>query len=344
MEQAPIPPAAGPVSDEVAINNLMESCAAVRQELSKVIVGQEEVVEQLMTVLLARGHALLEGVPGLAKTLLISTLADCMHLGFKRVQFTPDLMPSDILGSEVLQDDPETGERRFKFVKGPIFTNIMLADEINRTPPKTQAALLEAMAEKRVSAGSEEFQLAPPFFVLATQNPVEQEGTYPLPEAQLDRFLYKIMVDYPVRDEEIAIVKQVSNDGGERPSAVMSQQQVLEAQNVVRRVVVPDAIVGYATDLIRATRIRQDSAPDFVKETVSWGAGPRASISLVVAAKVRAAINGRYHVGVDDIRAVAHPILRHRIITNFTAQAKGLTSDDIITQIIEATPAPGASA
>ena len=330
-------------SDQEAIDALMQSCRAVREQLAKVIVGQEEVVEQLLIVLLARGHALLEGVPGLAKTLLISTLADCMHLGFRRVQFTPDLMPSDILGSEVLQDDPQTGERRFKFVKGPIFTNIMLADEINRTPPKTQAALLEAMAEKRVSAGTEDFRLDPPFFVLATQNPVEQEGTYPLPEAQLDRFLYKIMVDYPVRDEEIQIVKQISSDTNLKPEPVMSREQVLAAQDVVRRVVVSDAVIGYATDLIRATRIRQESSPEFVKETVSWGAGPRASINLIVAAKVRAAINGRYHVGVEDVRAVLHPILRHRIITNFTAQAKGLSSDDVITQIIEATPVPGQS-
>ena len=328
-------------SDQAAIDSLMASCKAVREELSKVIVGQEDVVEQLLVVLLARGHALLEGVPGLAKTLLISTLADCMHLGFRRVQFTPDLMPSDILGSEVLQDDPQTGERCFKFVKGPIFTNIMLADEINRTPPKTQAALLEAMAEKRVSTGTEDFKLDPPFFVLATQNPVEQEGTYPLPEAQLDRFLYKIMVDYPVRDEEIQIVKQISADKVEKPKPVMSREQVLSAQEVVRRVVVSDAVVGYATDLIRATRIRLESSPDFVRETISWGAGPRASINLVVAAKVRAAISGRYHVSVDDIKAVVHPILRHRIITNFTAQAKGLSSDDIITQIVEATPEPG---
>ena len=328
-------------SDQAAIDSLMNSCKAVREELSKVIVGQEDVVEQLLVVLLARGHALLEGVPGLAKTLLISTLADCMHLGFRRVQFTPDLMPSDILGSEVLQDDPETGERCFKFVKGPIFTNIMLADEINRTPPKTQAALLEAMAEKRVSTGTEDFKLDPPFFVLATQNPVEQEGTYPLPEAQLDRFLYKIMVDYPVRDEEIQIVKQISSDRVDKPQPVMSKKEVLSAQEVVRRVVVSDAIVGYATDLIRATRIRLESSPDFVRETISWGAGPRASINLVIAAKVRAAINGRYHVSVDDVKAVVHPILRHRIITNFTAQAKGLSSDDIITQSIEATPEPG---
>jgi MoxR-like ATPase len=328
-------------SDQERIDSLTQSCKAVREELSKVIVGQEEVVEQLLVVLLARGHALLEGVPGLAKTLLISTLADCMHLGFRRVQFTPDLMPSDILGSEVLQDDPQTGERCFKFVKGPIFTNIMLADEINRTPPKTQAALLEAMAEKRVSTGTEDFKLDPPFFVLATQNPVEQEGTYPLPEAQLDRFLYKIMVDYPVRDEEIQIVKQISADKVDKPKPVMSHEQVLAAQEVVRRVVVSDAVVGYATDLIRATRIRQESSPDFVRETISWGAGPRASINLVIAAKVRAAINGRYHVSVDDIKAVVHPILRHRIITNFTAQAKGLSSDDIITQIVEATPEPG---
>lgn len=327
--------------DKEAIDNLAFACERMRRELSKVIVGQEDVIEQLLTVLLARGHALLEGVPGLAKTLLISTLSQCMALHFRRVQFTPDLMPSDILGSEVLQDDPATGQRMFKFVHGPVFTNVLLADEINRTPPKTQAALLEAMQERKISTGSEEFKLDPPFFVLATQNPVEQEGTYPLPEAQLDRFLYKIMVDYPTKDEEVTIVKQISSGASENLDVILTREEVLMAQDVVRRVVVPDAVVNYATDLVRMTRIRDKDAPQFIKEVLAWGAGPRASISMVVAAKVRAAVNGRYHVALEDIRAVAHPILRHRIIPNFTAQAKGLSSDDIVTQIIEATPTSG---
>ena len=312
----------------------------MQEELQKIIVGQDEVIEQLFAAIFTRGHCLLEGVPGLAKTLMVSTVARILDVDFKRVQFTPDLMPSDITGTNVLDED-ESGRRNFRFVEGPIFTNVLLADEINRTPPKTQAALLQAMQEREVSVGQETYQLPDPFFTIATQNPVEQEGTYPLPEAQLDRFLYKIMVDYPVRDEEIQIVKQISADKVDKPKPVMSREQVLAAQEVVRRVVVSDAVVGYATDLIRATRIRQESSPDFVRETISWGAGPRASINLVIAAKVRAAINGRYHVSVDDIKAVVHPILRHRIITNFTAQAKGLSSDDIITQIVEATPEPG---
>jgi MoxR-like ATPase len=327
---------AGP--DQEAIDKLAAACQEMRQELGKVIVGQEDVVEQLLTVIIARGHALLEGVPGLAKTLLISTLSDCMDLTFRRVQFTPDLMPADILGSEILQDDPETGRRMFKFVKGPIFTNVLLADEINRTPPKTQAALLEAMQERKVSNGGQDMKLDPPFFVLATQNPVDQEGTYPLPEAQLDRFLYKIQVDYPTKDEEVRIVQQVAQGGGERPNSVLSREDVIAAQNAVRKIVVPETVVNYATDLVRATRIRGEDAPKAAKELLAWGAGPRASISLVVAAKVRAALNGRYHVAIEDIKSIAHPILRHRIVPNFTAQAKGLSADDVIDQIIDATP------
>ena len=332
-------PEGGP--DQATIDDLAEACATLRKELGKVVIGQEEVVEQLLTVLLAKGHALLEGVPGLAKTLLVSTLAKCMHLDFRRVQFTPDLMPSDILGSEVLQEDPETRQRMFKFVRGPVFTNVLLADEINRTPPKTQAALLEAMQEQTVSTGDEEIALEPPFFVLATQNPVEQEGTYPLPEAQLDRFLYKINVEYPAKDEEQSIVKMASGGVGEQPNPIITREKVLEAQKAVRQVVTPDAVVEYATNLARATRIRDESAPDFVKEALTWGAGPRASIAMVTAGKVRAALQGRYHAAMEDIRAVAHPVLRHRIITSFTAQARGLTQDDLITQIIEATPLPG---
>jgi MoxR-like ATPase len=257
------------------------------------------------------------------------------------VQFTPDLMPSDILGSEILQEDPETRQRSFKFAKGPVFTNMLLADEINRTPPKTQAALLEAMQERHVSTGEQEFELEPPFFVLATQNPVEQEGTYPLPEAQLDRFLCKILVDYPTKDQEMKIVQQASSGALDDVEPVLEKERVIAAQQAVRRIVVAERVVAYATDLVRTTRVKTDESPQFIKELLSWGAGPRASISMISAAKVRAALNGRYHAAIEDVQAVAKPILRHRIIPNFTAQAKGLDSDLIIDQILEATPVAG---
>ena len=327
-------------SHKETVDRIAGAYTTIREELGKTIVGQASVAEEVLTAIFARGHCLLEGVPGLAKTLLISTLARCMHLTFRRVQFTPDLMPSDIIGTEVLQDDPETGERRFKFLKGPVFTHILLADEINRTPPKTQAALLEAMQERKVSVGGEDHTLEPPFFVLATQNPIEQEGTYTLPEAQLDRFLYKIIVRYPSKDEELEIVRQQTTDREVQHEGVLDRQDVLEAQGMVGRIVAADQVVQYGTDLARSTRPGQQEAPDFINELVGWGAGPRASMYLVSAAKARALLHGRYHAAVEDVQAVAPPVLRHRIIPNFAAQAQGVTSDDVVRQLIDATAAP----
>ncbi|MDA3960037.1 MAG: MoxR family ATPase [Planctomycetota bacterium] len=320
------------------VDSLAQAFGVLKKELGKVIVGQEDVVEEVLTAVFARGHCLLEGAPGLAKTLLISTLAKCMQLEFRRVQFTPDLMPSDIVGSELLQDDPVTGKRMFQFQKGPIFTNILLADEINRTPPKTQAALLEAMQEKQITAGGKNYKLDPPFFVLATQNPVDQEGTYPLPEAQLDRFLYKIVVDYPTEDEEVQIVKKVTSDGMGTPEVVLTQEHVIAGQGIVKDIVVADAVIEYATRIARATRPKREEAPDFIKEFISWGAGPRASLCLIQAAKARAALNGRYYAAVEDVQTVALPVMRHRIIPNFTAQAEGYTSDDLVRKLLEAIP------
>ena len=317
------------------VDSLAKAYQMLRREVGKVIVGQDEVVEQTLTAIFARGHSLLEGAPGLAKTLLISTLSKCMQLDFRRVQFTPDLRPSDIVGSELLQDDPETGQRMFKFQKGPIFTNILLADEINRTPPKTQAALLEAMQEKQITAGGADYKLSPPFFVLATQNPVEQEGTYPLPEAQLDRFLYKIVVDYPIEDEEIQIVKNVTSGNMEEPQVVLTREHVIAGQDIVRDIVVADAVIAYAARLARATRPKSEDAPDFIREFIGWGAGPRASLCLIQAAKARAALNGRYHAAIEDVQTVAVPTMRHRIIPNFTAQAEGYTSDDLVLKLLE---------
>jgi MoxR-like ATPase len=329
-------------SHKDTVDRIAKAYGTIRKEIGKTIVGQESVAEEVLTAIFARGHCLLEGVPGLAKTLLISTLAHCMHLTFRRVQFTPDLMPSDIIGTEVLQDDPETGERRFKFLRGPVFTHILLADEINRTPPKTQAALLEAMQEKTVSVGGENHALEPPFFVLATQNPIEQEGTYTLPEAQLDRFLFKIIVRYPSKDEEVEIVRQQTTDREVRHEGVLDRQDVLEAQGMVGRIVAADSVVRYATELARATRPGEEEAPAFINELVGWGAGPRASMYLVSAAKARALLHGRYHAAVEDIQAVAPPVLRHRIIPNFAAQSQGVTSDDVVRQLIESIAAPQA--
>ncbi|MDP6115799.1 MAG: MoxR family ATPase [Planctomycetota bacterium] len=323
------------LSDKESVDRIAGACQRIRGELSKIIVGQDEVIEELLTAIFARGHCLLEGVPGLAKTLMISSLAKCMHLDFRRIQFTPDLMPSDITGTEILQDDPETGERRFKFLQGPLFTNILLADEINRTPPKTQAALLEAMQERKVSVGGEDFDLEPPFFVLATQNPIEQEGTYRLPEAQLDRFLYKVVVRYPTKEEEVKIVKQEAVADEVDIEGVLTRDDVLEAQNIVRHIVVADSIVDYATELTRATRPKEEESPGFIRELLSWGAGPRASMYLITSAKARAVLQGRYHVALEDVQAVAAPVLRHRIVPNFSAQSQGLTPDDIVLQLIE---------
>ncbi len=314
----------------------------LRQQLARVVVGQDDVLDQLLVCVLTRGHGILEGVPGLAKTLMVSTLAECLSLDFARIQFTPDLMPSDITGTEVLREDRSTGARELSFVRGPLFTNILLADEINRTPPKTQAALLEAMQEKSVSIGGETHALELPFFVLATQNPLEQEGTYPLPEAQLDRFIFKIFVDYPDDGEELEIMKRVSSpefaarEG--QMKTVLDGEQVLKLQEVVLRVPVADHVLHYAKKLVRSTRPETPEALDFVKEWLSWGAGPRASFYLIIAGKARAILHGNYHVACEDIDAVALPVMRHRIVCNYTAQAEGITSDAVIKKLLETIP------
>ncbi|MBN1674428.1 MAG: AAA family ATPase [Kiritimatiellae bacterium] len=325
--------------DAKAVARLQQARDRILAEIRKVIVGQEQVIDEMMTAIFSKGHCLLVGVPGLAKTLLVSSLAKTLSLSFKRIQFTPDLMPSDITGTEILQDDPTTGERRFKFVKGPVFANIILADEINRTPPKTQAALLEAMQEKKISAGGDDYPLEEPFFVLATQNPIEQEGTYPLPEAQLDRFLFNILVDYPDWGEEIEIMKRVTGAVEVAPADVMSREEILGLQALVRRAPVADHIYHYAAKLVRSTRPNEADAPDMAREWLSYGAGPRASLNLILGGKARAVLRGRYHVAIEDIQAIALPVLRHRIIPNFAARSEGLTADDIIRKFLEIIPA-----
>lgn len=314
---------------------LVAKYQAVKAEVAKVIVGQEAIVDQLMVALLARGHCLLVGVPGLAKTLLIRTVSDVLALDFSRIQFTPDLMPTDITGTEILEENVSTGGKEFRFIRGPIFANIILADEINRTPPKTQAALLEAMQEHRVTAANTTYTLEEPFFVLATQNPIEQEGTYPLPEAQLDRFMLNLWVDYPTEQEEIDIVKSTTSDYRPTLQKVMSAQDIVNFQELVRTVPVADNVIEYAVRLVAKTRAKRQSAPDFVSQYVSYGAGPRASQYLVLGAKVRALLNGRYTPSIDDIRALAVPVLRHRVITNFNAEAEGISSVSIIERLIK---------
>src|SRR6478672_11436873 len=311
----------------------------LRDELAKVIIGQSDVIEQVLIAMFARGHALLEGVPGLAKTLLISSLARSLHLTFKRIQFTPDLMPSDVTGTEVIQEDPETRLREYRFLPGPIFANMLLADEINRTPPKTQAAMLEAMQERQVSAGGRMHALPEPFFVLATQNPLEQEGTYPLPEAQLDRFLLYIKVDYPSAAEEWDVARRVTTGELGDIQSVISGDDIVEMQKLVTRVPVSDQVLGYAWALVRATRPGSKEAPEFVNKWVSWGAGPRGVLTLVSCAKARAILYGRYHATVADVQAVAKPALRHRIAGNYAAQANGLNSEKLIEMLFQAVPA-----
>ncbi|MCU0622156.1 MAG: MoxR family ATPase [Gemmatimonadales bacterium] len=324
-------------SDLKAVEQLHSARERIMTELRKVIVGQDEVVEQLLTALFANGHVLLVGVPGLAKTLLISSLARVLDLKFNRIQFTPDLMPSDITGTDILEEDHATGKRLVRFIHGPVFANIVLADEINRTPPKTQAALLQAMQEKEVTAGGQTFRLALPFFVLATQNPIELEGTYPLPEAQLDRFMYNIRVDYPSQDEEERIVATTTSAYEATLSHVLDAAQILELQKLIRRVPATEHVVRYAVRLARATRGREGS-PEFVRNWVSWGAGPRASQYLVLGAKTRAVLHGRFAPGIEDVRAVAHAVLRHRIVTNFTAEAEGVKPDRIIDDLLSTVP------
>ncbi len=329
-----------PESDLSAVEQLHTAYSQIKSEVSKVIIGQDKVVDQLLITLFSSGHCLLVGVPGLAKTLLISTLARVIDLKFNRIQFTPDLMPSDITGTEIIEEDHTTGKRQFKFVKGPVFANIVLADEINRTPPKTQAALLQAMQEHEVTVSGDTFKLDEPFFVLATQNPIEQEGTYPLPEAQLDRFMFNVYVDYPSESEEREIVKTTTAIPSYELNKVLSAEQIVTIQRLVRRVPVSDHLVEYAVRLVRSTRPNETDAPDFIKNWVNWGAGPRASQYLILAAKARAIIDGRPTPGPDDVRFAARPVLRHRIVTSFNAEADGISSLEVIEKILESVPVP----
>jgi MoxR-like ATPase len=323
------------VDDREMVERLREARDRVAGEVGKVIVGQREVCDQLMVALLCGGHCLLVGVPGLAKTLLISTLARALDLSFSRIQFTPDLMPSDITGTEILEEDMATGHKAFRFVKGPIFANVVLADEINRTPPKTQAALLQAMQEHEVTAGGETMKLLEPFFVLATQNPIEQEGTYPLPEAQLDRFIFNLWIDYPSEEEERQIVRQTTSAYVGEVRKVVDAERILELQRLVRRVPVPEAVIEYAVRLVTSTRPGRNGTPAYVREMVSWGAGPRASQCLILGAKARAALDGRPSASVDDVRAMAVPAMRHRIVTNFNAEAEGIAAVDIVRRLLD---------
>jgi MoxR-like ATPase len=318
----------------------------ITREIHKIIIGQDRVVDELLTAIICGGHALVVGVPGLAKTLLISTIARTLSLGFSRIQFTPDLMPSDMTGTEVIEEDKTTGSRELRFVKGPIFSNVILADEINRTPPKTQAALLEAMQERQVTAGGVRHPLPSPFFVLATQNPIEQEGTYPLPEAQLDRFMFNIRIEYPTEDQELQIVQQTTSVGQVDVNTVLTGDDVHRIQNLVRQVPVADHVVRYALRIVRSTRIREDGVvpPAIVKNYVAWGAGPRASQYLVLAAKAKAILSGASHVMPEHIRESALPVMRHRIITNFNAEADGITADKIVTTLLDEIPVDSADA
>ena len=329
------PPPIESEDDASAAGNLVDACKKIRQQVGRVVVGQDEVIEQLLIAILARGHCLLEGVPGLAKTLMVHTLADSMDLTFRRIQFTPDLMPGDITGTEIIQEDPQTGHRQFIFERGPVFTQMLLADEINRTPPKTQAALLEAMQEHAVTAAGKTYRLDEPFFVLATQNPIEQEGTYPLPEAQRDRFLFHVLVDYPTRDQESEIVDRTTSTFSTAVDAVVSGSEILQFQRTVRRVPLPPHVKDWVLDAIRAVRPHDELAKPWAKDLVEWGPGPRASQQLVLAAKARALLRGRPHVTIDDVQTLAHPVLRHRIVPTFAAEADGITVDDLITRLIK---------
>ena len=321
-------------NDVEMVEKLRDSHQRLRAEIGKVIVGQEQVLDQLLMAIFCRSHALLMGVPGLAKTLMVSTLAQALDMTFKRIQFTPDLMPSDITGSEVIQDDPATRQRMFKFLPGPIFANIVLADEINRTPPKTQAALLEAMQERKASIGGEDHPMRNPFFVLATQNPIEQEGTYPLPEAQLDRFLFLIKVDYPTDDEEERIMREGTSDRVVKVTPVLNGDDIIALQQVVRRVPVSDKVFAFAKRITRMSRPNTDDAAEFASRWLTWGAGPRASMNLILAAKAHAILRGSNHVAGDDVVAVALPILRHRLILNCAAQSEGVTVEEVVRNLV----------
>jgi len=320
-------------NDMASVQALMQAHARLVEEIGRTIVGQHQVVDELLISLLARGHCLLVGVPGLAKTLLISTVARTLDLKFSRIQFTPDLMPSDITGTEIIQEDRSSGQKHFTFVRGPLFANIVLADEINRTPPKTQSALLQAMQEHEVTAGGTTYRLDEPFFVLATQNPIEQEGTYPLPEAQLDRFMFNLWVDYPDQAEEEEIVRSTTSAYHASPQAVLNAAQIIELQDLVRRVPVADNVIRYAVNLVRRTRPQNGEAPAFIREWLTWGAGPRASQYLILGAKTRAILQGRPTPDIGDVRAVAKPVLRHRLVTNFNAEAESVSTADIIERL-----------
>jgi MoxR-like ATPase len=306
--------------------------------LGQVIVGQHQVIEELLISLFSRGHCLLEGVPGLAKTLMISTLSRTLNLTFNRIQFTPDLMPADITGTEIIEENKATGQREFRFLEGPVFSNVILADEINRTPPKTQAALLEAMQERQVSIGRVRHALSDPFFVLATQNPIEQEGTYPLPEAQQDRFMFKVFVNYPNFDEEFEIARRTTTVMEEAIAPVLSGEEILQLQTIVRRVPVTDHVIRYALSLVRQTRVKYPGTPDFVEDQLNWGAGPRAVQFLILGGKARALLHGRTHVSTDDVQALAKPVLRHRLVLNFAAESEGITADDLVDRLLAITP------
>jgi MoxR-like ATPase len=339
--RAPAPPVEASEADVALVRDMRTRTEQIRREVAKVIVGQVEIVDQVLMVLIAGGHGLLVGLPGMAKTTLVATIANVLDMAFRRVQFTPDLMPTDITGTEILENDPESGEKRFRFIKGPIFTNLLLADEINRTPPKTQAALLEAMQEKSVTVGNETYKLEPPFFVLATQNPIEQEGTYPLPEAQQDRFMFNLWVDYPNEQEEEQIVKTTTVTSAEKPQKVVSRQELLQLQTVVRKIPVSDHVIKYAIRLVRATRPGDEKAPDFIKKYVSNGAGPRAGQFLILAAKARAVLEGRIHVGCADVARAALPVLRHRILSNFAADSEGITPSNLVERLLKTVEQPG---
>jgi MoxR-like ATPase len=324
--------------DVAALEKVNKAYALLQKEIEKVIVGQKDVIEEIVVAILANGHCLLEGVPGLAKTLLISSLSKALSLSFKRIQFTPDLMPSDITGTDIIQDNPETGKREFHFLHGPIFANIVLADEINRTPPKTQASMLEAMQEKQTSVGGKIHNLPKPFFVLATQNPLEQEGTYPLPEAQQDRFIFKIFVGYPSEEEEKLIIHRVTGKLFKEIEPVLSIEDIMNAQDLVTRIPVADTVIDFATRLVRSTRIGQPGTPDFINKWVAWGCGPRASISLISAAKARAALRNCAYASCDDVARVAHPVMRHRLAVNYTARAEGINTDNVIDELLKTIP------
>jgi MoxR-like ATPase len=324
--------------DLEASKKLKSAFDEIKKQLARVIVGQDRVIEELLIALFSRSHCMLEGVPGLAKTLMISTLAKCLHLDFSRIQFTPDLMPSDITGTEVIEENRSTGQREFKFLSGPLFANVILADEINRTPPKTQAALLEAMQERQVTVGRVRHRLADPFFVLATQNPIEQEGTYPLPEAQQDRFMFKVFVKYPDFKEEFEIARRTTALVTEEITPVLNGEQILQLQKIVRKVPVTDHVINYTLLLVRQTRVGEPGVPKFIKDWLAWGAGPRAVQNLIIGGKARALLYGRSHVQTEDIQALAYPVLRHRVLTNFTAASEGVTPDTVVKKLLDETP------